>query len=215
MSASKSPGKQIVPAVQIPDEGLGEAMLALSPAHRCYAWARVVHGYTQAEAARSAGYSASSDAVLQAQGSRLEHSEGIIAAMRELSFGLLQSEGPKSIKKLIELRDRATDEKVQLKAATEILTRAGLNPINRTHMLVEHRNLSDAEQDRRYLELCKQLGISEVSARKSLAELNNAAPDAIDAEFEEVPSANGDDGSAGLEDLLGLVDTRTRSDWKV
>lgn len=190
---TKSRGKQIVPAVTIPDDGLGEAMLALAPAHRAFAWAIVTHGYTQAEAAKAAGYSASSGNVLSATGARLMARTDIRAAIRELSFGLLQSEGPKSIRKLLDLRDHATDEKVQLKAATEILTRAGLNPINQTHMLVEHRNLSDAEQDRRYLELCKQLGITEASARKSLAELN-----AVDAEYEEV-SDDADD----LADLLG------------
>jgi hypothetical protein len=201
MSTDKRRGRQIVPAVQIPDDGLGEAMLALPPPHRCYAWARVIHGYTQVDAARASGYSASSQSVLAAAGGRLEHDVRIRAAMRELSFGLLQSEGPKSIRKLVELRDSATDEKVQLKAATEILTRAGLNPINQSHMLVEHRNLSDAEQDRRYLELCKVLGIAESSAQKSLAELNRTAPDAIEGEFEELDAAQ-DDGSQGLEDLL-------------
>ncbi len=206
--SAKPRGRQIVPIVNIPDDGLGEAMLALSAPHRAFAWAIVVHGYSGAEAARAAGYSASSQAVLDATGGRLKAHSGIRAAIRELSFGLLQSEGPKSIRKLVELRDKATDEKVQLKAASEILTRAGLNPINQTHMLVEHRNLSDAEQDRRYLELCKQLGITEVSAKKSLAELNSPPPpDAIDAEFEEVKSPfEGEtwetDSADDLNDLL-------------
>lgn len=191
---TKSRGRQIVPAVTIPDDGLGEAMLALNPAHRCYAWARVVHGYTQAESARVAGYSASSPAVLAAKGGHLEQDIRIRAAIRELSFGLLQSEGPKSIKKLIELRDKATDEKVQLRAAEAILTRAGLNPINQSHVLVDHRNLSDAEQDRRYLALCKELGITDAAAQKSLAELN-----AVDAEYEEV-SDDADD----VDDLADL-----------
>ncbi len=177
-----SAGRPLVPIIVVPDEGCGPAMAALSPAHRAFVVAKVHFGCSNAEAARRAGYSKDKLQHAKVTAYRLAHTDGIQAAIIEESRKVVCGEGPKSIRTLVEIRDDKTKEpKDRIKAAIELLNRGGLNAVSEHHMVVEH-TMTDAQKDRRILELCRELGIADMEARKLLI-----APSVVDAEFTEVP----------------------------
>jgi len=89
-------GRPVTPLIDVPDEGLGQHMLALSPAQRAFVTAKVTFGVSNAKAARMAGYSAASPHSADVQGSRLAHNGLIQAATLEEGQKLARSEGPKS-----------------------------------------------------------------------------------------------------------------------
>lgn len=188
--------KTTLPQIRVPEDGLGPAMLALPNASmRAYVVGRVFYGLNRARAAEAAGYSTATPDVAKVQGYRLEHDERIQAAIAEESRKLMRSQGPRSIRTLIKIRDdKAAENKDRIKAATELLSRAGLNAVTEGHITVEHK-LTPAQQDRRILELARELGLSETEARKMLVDPSKV----IDAEYEEVPA---DAGREGLEDIL-------------
>ena len=178
------PLTRVTPMIDVGEEGLGPAMLALSRAHRAFVTALVIHGLTQAAAAEAAGYSASSKASLEVQGSKLAHREDIQAAILELGCKVMRAEGPKSIRFLAEVRDSTwLETKDRLKAGIELLNRSGFVAVTQTNVNVEHTHkLSEAQMDARIIELCRELGLPEQEARKLLI-----APDKIiEAEFSEV-----------------------------
>jgi hypothetical protein len=171
--------------IVVPEEGCGPAMLALTPAQRAFVVAKVHFGCTNAEAARRAGYSKSQPSDAKVTAYRLAHSENIIAAIVEESRKVMAGEGPRSIKTLVEIRDSKSGEaKDRIKAAIELLNRGGLNAVSEHHHVVEH-TMTDAQKDRRILELAKELGLPDTEARKLLI-----APEAVDAEFTEVEPPN-------------------------
>ncbi len=177
-----STGRPLVPMIVVPDEGCGPAMLSLSPAQRAFVVAKVHFGCKNAEAARRAGYSKNKPGDAKVTAYRLAHSDEVQAAIIEESRKVISSEGPRSIRTLVEIRDdRAKEPKDRIKAAIELLNRGGLNAVSEHHLTVEHQ-MTDAEKDRRILALCQELGLPDTAARKMLI-----APDAIDAEFTEVP----------------------------
>ena len=177
------PGKQIVPRDPLPSDSLGPAWNALScDAYRVFAWARVVLGMNQAQAARLAGYACGTKDSARQQGHKLDQIPEIRAAKRELTDGLGVAEGPKSIRTIIKLRDSATDEKVRLAAARDLLDRFGHGAVNR----VEHTHtvtLSEEQLDARIIQLARDAGLTEAEARKLLIDPSKV----VDAEFEEVP----------------------------
>lgn len=174
--------RAIIPQIRVPEDGLGPAMLALPQSMRAYVVARVFHGLNRSKAAKAAGYSADDPDVAKTQGYRLEHNEGIQAAIAEESRKLMRAEGPNSIRTLIEIRDNKKNEpKDRARAAIEILNRCGLGAVSESHVTVTHQ-MSEEQLDRRILELARELGLPEVEARKMLV-----APDrVIEGEFEEV-----------------------------
>src|SRR5207248_4437927 len=80
----------------------------------------------------------------------------------------LRSEGPRSILTLVEVRDdKAAAPRDRIKAATELLNRAGMSAVSEHHHFVDHQ-LSESEQDKRILQLAKELGLDEANAMRLL-----------------------------------------------
>jgi hypothetical protein len=181
-----------LPALRLDENNLGPAMLALNPQQRLWVHGRVFGGLSQKDAADFAGYSNSSDDVLKNAGSRLAHIPAVQDAIVECSRLLLRAEGPQSIRELIRIRDNGEDDKVRLRASTELLDRmGGLSSMTQHTLDVVHHNMSNAEKDARILQLAAELGLDETSAQKLLIDPN--APktkaklnDYIEAEFTEV-----------------------------
>jgi len=188
-------GRPLVPMIVVPDDGLGPAMLALSPAQRAFVYARVHFGCNNADAARRAGYSREKPHNAKVTAYGLAHSESIIAAIVEESRKVLVGEGPRSIRTLVEIRDdKAKEPKDRLKAAVELLNRGGLNAVSEHHLTVEHHDMTDAQKDARILALARELGLPDAAARKMLI-----SPDVIDAEFEDVPAEKTPEQAARAE----------------
>jgi len=80
------------------------------------------------------------------------------------------TEGPKSVLTLIEIRDDpAADRKDRLKAATELMNRAGPGVVSESHLVVDHNyQMTEAQKDARILALAAELGMPEEYARKML-----------------------------------------------
>lgn len=181
--------RAIVPLIAIPAaEDLGPAMQACNIGERAWVIAKIETGESNKECARLAGYSASSDDILKSTGYAIAHRQRVQDALLEMSRKLMRTEGAKSIKTLVAIRDdRAMKPELRLKASVELLDRAGMNAVSESHLTVTHQ-LSDAQMDQRILALAAELGLTEDVARKMLiapADLRKNA-DAIDAEFEEL-----------------------------
>jgi phage terminase small subunit len=174
-------GRPIVPKLTIPDEGLGPAMLALTPGMRAFTYAKVFLGLDSKDSAIAAGYSNAGQSA-KSTGYYLAHREDVQAAIREGCRQLMTTEGPACVRKLMKLRDTAKDERVRLKAAEALLARCGLGPVSESHVTVEH-TVSPAQVDREIMQYAKELGLDEATARKLLVDKNAV----IDGEFEEVP----------------------------
>lgn len=156
------------------DRELGPAMRALSEKLRAFVTAKVVMGMNDTDAARHAGYE-----YPEHHQWRISHREDVQAAILEQSQRLMRSQGPKSILTLCAIRDNPENAaRDRIKAATELLNRSGFHQISEHHEHV-HQHVSDAEADRRILQLAAELGLDEESARKMLV-----APDdmAVNAE---------------------------------
>src|ERR1700676_927680 len=76
-------GRPCVPLIPVPEDGLGPAMLALSPTMRAFVTAKVQLGASNAEAVRLSGYSTRSPAAVHVVANRLAHDERIQAALLE------------------------------------------------------------------------------------------------------------------------------------
>lgn len=172
-----------LPTLRLNEDNLGPAMLVLNEAQRVFVHCIVFGGMSHRDAAEAAGYSDSSPEVLSAHGSRLVRTPRIQEAIAECAKQLLKTEGPASIRELIRIRDKGEDDKVRLKAAAEILDRAGLTGGHTIDVQHTHR-LSPTEQDRRIMELAKELGLDEANTQRLLIDPANI----IDAQYEEVPA---------------------------
>jgi hypothetical protein len=184
-------GRNIVPLIAVPAaDDLGPAMQACTNGERSFVIAKVETGESNAECARLAGYSASTPDTLKSTGYAIAHRQRVQDAILEMSRKLMRSEGPKSIKTLVEIRDnKSLEAKDRLKASVELLNRAGMSAVSESHLTVTHELLTDAQKDQRILSLASELGLDEATARKMLiapADLEKNAQ-IIDAEFEEVP----------------------------
>lgn len=183
--------RAIIPLIAIPAaDDLGPAMQACTAGERAWVIAKIETGESNAECARLAGYSASSEDTIKSAGYVLAHRERVQAALLEMSRKLMRTEGPKSIKTLVALRDDTkVDAKDRIKASIELLNRAGMGAVAESHLTVTHE-LSEAQLDQKILSLAAELGIPRDIAAKMLiapADLDKNAA-AIDAEFEEVPA---------------------------
>ncbi len=187
MSEHSTPAAMELP----PGENLGEAMRALvaaSPFMARWAVAKVETGASDKECARLAGYSAASEHALEATGYRVKNDPRVQAAILELSQSLMRTEGPKSIKTLVMLRDDTkVKPEVRMKCAVELMNRAGMHAVSEGKLTVTHK-LSDSEMDQRILALAAELQIPAEIAQKMLIAPADMAKNAevIDAEFVEV-----------------------------
>ncbi len=173
-----------MPTNPVSDEGLGPAMLALSPAMRSFVSAKTLQGLSNTDAAKAAGYSDRSPHALGVAASRLAHDSRVQAALLEEGQRLMRSEGAKSVLTLVAIRDdKRVAAKDRLKAATELLDRSGFHAVAEQHISVEHM-LTDRQKDERMLALAREIGLSQDEAAKLLIAPPRA--DTIDAEFEEV-----------------------------
>lgn len=180
-----------LPALRLDENNLGPAMLALSPQQRLFVHGKVFGGMSNKDAAVAAGYSDVGDSA-KATGSRLVHTPAVQEALTECSKQLLRAEGGECIRKLVHLRDYADDEKVQLRATTELMDRMGGLSSSSQHTLdVVHHHMTDAQKDQRILALAAELGLDPETQRKLLIDPSKV----IDAEFEEVREPLSDDPS--------------------
>lgn len=181
--------RAIVPLISVPDaDNLGPAMQACTVGERAWVIAKIETGASNAECARLAGFSASTPEVLKSAGYMLAHREKVQAALLEMSRKLMRTEGPKSIKTLISLRDDVKQKSdIRMKCAVELLNRASLGAIAESHLTVTHE-LNESQLDQKILSLAAQLGIPRDIAAQMLitpADFDKNAQ-AIDADFEEV-----------------------------
>lgn len=174
--------RQLVPLKPPPSGDLGPAWNALtSDAHRTFVWCRVVLLMSQGTAARMAGSTATDGVNLRNVGSALDQRPDIKAAKEELVRGIGAAELPRVLGGLRQLAYGSKDEKVRLAALRDLADRFGLAAVAQHHHTVEH-TLTDAQKDRRILDLCRELGIAEAEARKMLIDPANV----VDAEFSEI-----------------------------
>src|ERR1019366_4030555 len=130
---------KIVPLITIPDaEDCGPAMFALaSDAERAWVIAKVETGCSNGDAARLAGYCADNPSLdnLKSTGYAIAHRQRIQDALLEVSRKLMRSQGPRSILTLARIRDdKAAENKDRIKAAVELLNRAGISAVQESHL---------------------------------------------------------------------------------
>ena len=138
---------------------MGEAMRSLTPHQRAFVVALVWYGaknWTEAESMVSPSQSRKG---LNTIARRHAHHPRVQAALKEEGDRFLRQQGAASIFKLVELRDGAKDQALQLKAAVELLNRGGFHAVIETHQH-RHEHLSDEESVRLLAGLLRQLGVS-------------------------------------------------------
>jgi phage terminase small subunit len=106
----------------------------LTDLQAAFARAYVQNGNGNAsQAARDAGYSESSAAVI---GYRLLRDEGVIAYIHQLTLKLLAVHAPVALSTQLKLMVSARSEFVKQKASADILDRTGFKPVDRHQHLV-------------------------------------------------------------------------------
>ena len=179
-------GREIVPLIPIPDpDDLGERMCACTVGERAWVIAKLETGGDNSECARLAGYSTSSPDVLKSTGYAIAHRQRVQDALLEQSRKMLKTELPRSLRTMIELRDdKKIKAEIRLKAAIEIMNRAGMGAIQKSQLTVTHE-LSEAELVQSIRVLSANLGFSEDIVRRMLLSAGTLKGngEAIDAEF--------------------------------
>ena len=164
----RPPGvKPGLPTIEFDEGSLGPAMRALRPLQRAFVHYKVFYGLTNIEAYRRAGYSDNPGS--SRKGSyELAHSQGVQDAIEEETRKLMRTEGPKSVQVLVEIRDdKEVAARDRVKAATELLNRAGLHARTESTVNVSVQ-MTDSEKDKEILRLAKELGLGETEAKKLL-----------------------------------------------
>src|ERR1019366_3980435 len=89
--------------------------------------------------------------------------------------------------------DKAAENKDRIKAAVELLNRAGISAVQESHLTVTHQ-LNESQMDQRILTLAAELGLDEETARKMLIAPADREKNAniIDADFSEVVELSDD-----------------------
>lgn len=168
-------------------------MLALSPMMRGFVNALLVRGDdNHTAAAIDAGYSTASDGAIRVQAHRLAHDDRVLAAVREEADRRIRSSVVMAASVVAKIAANPM-HKDQLKAASMILNRTGLNEVTQHEVKVTHE-LRGPALDAKLALAAKQLGIPVENV------LGVDAIEITDAEFTEVePDAP---TAEGLEDLL-------------
>jgi hypothetical protein len=153
---------QLPAPTELDESTLGPAMSALNPQRRLFVIAKVHLGLNDQRAGKFAGYTAITTAW------RVAHSEDVQLAIEEEGKKLLRSQGAASIRTVVEIRDdKRLDARDRLKAAIELMNRAGFHAISESHSVVEHK-ISESQMDKRILALAAELGMGEEEAKRML-----------------------------------------------
>jgi hypothetical protein len=171
-----------------PEDELGEAMLALTPARRAFVIALVETGTKDQSLAAAMAGLGGTDNARRVVGSRLMRLPTVLAAIREEADRRLRSGALLAASRLYELV-MSRDEKIAFKASVELMNRAGMMVETQHRVIVENDTRSAAQIQEQVMGLFKKLHPGQ-SVPAALAP-------PVDAEFEVVSS---DDG---IEDLLG------------
>lgn len=178
---------------EVPDEGLGPAMLALSQPMRRFVIALLETGTDNySRAALMAGYSQGRDgANARVMGSRLAHNTKVQAAIQEEARRRLGSMLVMATSVLGEImqnkQNKAND---RLKAAELVMNRAGLHAMTESKQTVELIAATDKEGIARIRQLAETMGMD---PDKLLG-----AAGIVDAEFMELPPFPTSDTVAAL-----------------
>jgi hypothetical protein len=142
-----------------PDASLGPAMALLTPLQQAWVQATIQYGANATEAASLAGYAGSRE-TLKARGWQLSRDAKVLAAVHEEAVKLLRSKGPMAIGVLSDLAvDPLTPPRDRIKAAGELLNRAGLAGQSEHKIIVEKREPTSEERVANIVSMCAKLGL--------------------------------------------------------
>lgn len=188
------------------DQNFGPKMAALSPLQRAWVYALVSQGGNPTDAARTAGYGATSetqkqrDVACAVAGNANARNPKVQDAIREEAGHRLYSGALIGAEVLIQIASDPT-HKDRLKAATKLLEHNGYQIIAQQEINVTHNTPTEAETIARVKTAAAQLGID---ARTLLGKHGIV----VDADFQVVDTgakaltAPAELSSEGLEDLL-------------
>lgn len=174
------------------DAAFGPCMTICTEQERTFVVAYLeTGGRNHTTAAQIAGFGAGNNASARQQGWRLVHRPRVLAAIREEADKRLKTGAILGASVLIEIAE-TPGHKDQMKAAVELLNRAGLIVATK-HEVEVTDNRTTSTLLARVHELAQRL---DIDPRKLLGQATGA-PQIVDAEFEDVER-----GADGLEDLL-------------
>lgn len=185
---------------------LGPALLALpSDMMRAFVIALVTTGCTAAEAARVAGYSASSQNTLSSKGCQLAHDPRIQAALHEEGVKSLRASGVAGISILREIASNKQEAaRDRIAAVKELMGRGGFSATTEHNITVTHR--TEGEIDAELLALASELGFSDEQKSRLVGRpVVRKLTDVIDADFSDAAPVESEGSREGLEDLLPLA----------
>jgi phage terminase small subunit len=142
----------------IPESDLSPAMQALNPKQRAFALHLFDHADAHYKAAEQAGYTGTKE-YLSMQASRLCANEKVQAALREIALSRNVLMVPGALKAVKEITEDI-GHKDRLKAATNTLSRAGLDPVVRhEHQHEVAVTVSADEEAREIFKIARELGV--------------------------------------------------------
>lgn len=176
---------------EVPDEGLGPAMLALNAGQRKFVKAMILTGgQNQRRAALMAGYAPSS---ASQRGHVLAHDEDVQLALIEEGKKQMTAAAVLGTSILVEFMGSPTlAAKDRMRAIEMVFNRVGLQPVTEQKITVEHK-MGTKELRAGIEALARELGMDPTKL------LGNEG--VIDVEFKELPAPE-KTGAEGLEDLL-------------
>jgi hypothetical protein len=184
--------------VKVPrHEELGPAMRALEPMQQRFVVALAEFGDdNHTRAAKMAGYTDSEH--LKCTAYRLASNPKVQAAIQEVCLGRLHGGKILAVSKLIELA-HSVDQKIALKAATELMNRTGLHAVSEHNVKTQDVSRTDDAMIARIIQLANKIG---VDPNLMLGQAG-VKGEIIDGEFKEVTTAPiPEHDSEGLEDIL-------------
>jgi len=144
----------------IPPEGeLGPKMRGLVPGQQAFVAAMILTGGNRTKSAALAGYSASSEEMLRAMGSKLARNPAVVEALKEEGFRQLHGAQFTAVSVLVEIMEDKF-HKDRLKAATAVLNRTGMPEVLERNIKVDTGDSgSGAAVLDRLNSLAKELGV--------------------------------------------------------
>ena len=174
-------------AVVSHDKSIGPAMAGLTDLQRDFVRIFVDHGGRNAAACYRLAYpNCSTEGAAKVNAHKLMHSENVLAAIREEADKRLRTGALLGASVLMEIADNPV-HKDQLKAATELLNRAGLIVATQHNVVVEDRRTNN--------EIIETIARLAMKNNLDVSSLLGNTDDTIDVEYEEL-------SPDGLEDLL-------------
>lgn len=179
-----APKTQIsLPAIpDISEQGLGPAMLALSPMQRKFVLAMVEFGGSNKRCAIAAGYSDPGTNAIDVQAYALAHNPKVQEAIREVGQKTLGGGVIAAAKFLLDtIENPQAEMKDRLKATEMILNRTGLHATSEHKVAVTHKDETSEEMIKQIELMSKRLGID---AQKLLGGI------VTDADFTDVTDSD-------------------------